>query len=140
MLVLAVLAGMSSAACGGHGAGASPSPSGPKAGPAYAVVVTEQDRTATLSVGQKLLVELHARPGMTDWGEVRSSDTSVLIPLTIDVLVPRGVTVAAFQAVAPGRADVIAIDRLLCSPGQVCHATAVAWTLRVTVSSPTPSS
>ena len=77
---------------------------------------------------------------MTNWVKVRSSDTAALSRLTIDVLVPRGVTVAAFQAAAPGRADVIAIDRLLCSPVQMCPDTAMVWTLRVTVTSPTPSS
>jgi hypothetical protein len=143
---LFLLAGATSialCACGGYRSGASPNPSRPQASspePGYAVLVTEQDRTADLQVGQKLLLELHAKPGMTNWSGLRTSDASVLIPLTIDVMVPRGVTIAAFQAVAPGQADVTAFASPSCSPGQMCPAYAVLYTLRVTVKAGPPTS
>jgi hypothetical protein len=84
-------------------------------------------------VGQTLLVELHAKPGMTDWNGVTSSDTSALRPMTIDVMVPRGVTLAAFEAVSQGHFTVTAVAGALCSQGQPCPAYAVLYSLRVTV-------
>ncbi|HEV2034636.1 MAG TPA: hypothetical protein VGU71_10645 [Candidatus Dormibacteraeota bacterium] len=86
-----------------------------------------------MRVGHTLLLELHAKPGMTDWHSVRSSDTSVLAPLAIDVMVPRGVTLAAFRAVSQGQITVGAVSGPLCSPGQPCAAYLIAYSLRVTV-------
>lgn len=64
---------------------------------------------------------------------VTHSDTSVLTPLTIDVMVPRGVTLAALKGVSQGQVTVGAVGGPLCSPGQVCPAYLVVYSLRVTV-------
>ena len=84
-------------------------------------------------VGQTLLLELHAKRGMTDWNAVTSSDTSALTPLTIDVMAPRGVTLAKFQATSQGQFKVTAVAGALCPQGQPCPAYAVLYSLRVTV-------
>jgi hypothetical protein len=121
-------------ACGTHGDGsaaARPSPTPSDVG--SVVRVTEQDHSVTLVTGQKLLLELHARPGMTQWSDVRSSNASVLKPVTIDVMVPTGVTVEMFQAVAQGQAVVTAAARPACSPGQGCIDLLVTYSLYVTV-------
>lgn len=130
-LVFVVAVAVSLCACEGYRFAPSPSPTDPGIG--YEVVVTEQDRTATVRVGQTLLLELHSKPGMTEWHSVKSGDTSVLTPLTIDVMVPRGVTLAAFKAVSQGQVTVSAVGGPLCSPGQPCPAYLVVYSLRVTV-------
>jgi hypothetical protein len=140
-IVLAVAISIALCACGRYLPGASPTVTvSSSTGSGYTVTVTEQDRAATLLVGQKLLVELHAKPGMSDWAGVRSSDPAVLAPLTIDVMVPRGVTVAAFQAAGPGEAEVTAVAGALCSPGLMCPAYMVLYALGVHVEGGPPAS
>ena len=77
-----VVAALVLTACGSVATGASPSPT-PSVSPGlgFDVVVTERDRTATLKAGQKLEMVLHSANGMTNWNGVRSSDTSVLMPI-----------------------------------------------------------
>jgi uncharacterized protein YceK len=120
--------------CGTIGTGSAPS-SNPRStvGVGHVHIFSEQDRAATIQVGQTLLLELHAKPGMSDWSGVRSNDTSLLKPLTIDVMVPRHVTVAAFQAISPGGVMVTAAAGPLCAPGQLCPAYVVLYSLRVKV-------
>jgi hypothetical protein len=122
--------------CGAVG-GAAPLPSvSPSNGPGFGfdVAVTEQTRAVTLRVGQKLEVVLHARPGMTTWTGVQSSDTSVLKQIVNPAATAvRGVTLAAFQAVAPGKARVTASAGPLCSPGQACPAYLMVLSIDVTV-------
>jgi hypothetical protein len=131
-MVAAAVFALTLLACESTSTGSVPSPTGP-AGAAHVVVVTEKDRAVTLKVAQRLLLELHAKPGMTDWSGVKSSDTSRLEPLTIDVMVPRGVTLAEFQAISRGQVMVTAVAGPLCSPGQKCLAYVVLYSLRVTV-------
>src|SRR5450631_411932 len=73
-LVLMVAVAIALCACAGYPFARSPSPGNPVASSPgvahHAVVVTEQDRTAAVRVGQTLLLELHALPGMTDWNGV----------------------------------------------------------------------
>ena len=45
----------------------------------------------------------------------------------------RGVTLAAFQALAPGRADITATAGAACSPGQACPMYAMLYSVTVTV-------
>jgi hypothetical protein len=100
----------------------------------YDVVVTEKDHAARLWVGQTLEVVLNAYPGMTNWSQVRSSDTSIVGPIVNPAATAvRGVTLAAFQAHAPGQADITATATPDCSPGQACPMLAALYTLRVTV-------
>jgi hypothetical protein len=94
---------------------------------------TEQDHAVTVTTGQRLLLQLHAKPGMTGWTAVRSSDTSLLRPITIDLMVPRGVTVAAFQSISRGQVLVTAVAAPACSPAQACPAYIVLYSLQVTV-------
>jgi hypothetical protein len=130
-LVAVVVVALSLGACGDYRFAPGPSPANPGVG--YDVMVTEQDHTATVRVGQTLLLELHAKQGMTDWHDVKSSDTSVLAPMTIDVMVPRGVTLAAFKGVSQGQVRVGAIGGPLCSPAQPCPAILITYSLRVSV-------
>ena len=130
-VVAAVAIAISLCACEGYRFAPGPSPTNPEAG--YDIVVTEQDQSATVRVGQTLLLELQAKPGMTEWRDVRSSDASLLRPLTIDVMVPRGVTLAAFKGVSQGQVTVGAIAGPLCSPGQACPAYLAVYALRVSV-------
>jgi hypothetical protein len=124
-------------ACGGAGAGSAPSPSpNPSEGPGlgFDARVTELDTAITIHSGQKLEVVLHARSGMTDWSNVTSSDTSVLSPIVNPAATAvRGVTLAAFQALAPGQADITATAGALCSPGQACPMFAMLYSVTVTV-------
>ena len=127
-------------ACGGYrvGGSPSPSPSPPAASPpglGFDVVVTEQDRTATLHVGQRLEVVLHAHQGMSPWTRVQALDVTVLRP-TVNPAATAivGVTLAAFQAVGAGETTVTAYAGPLCpSPGQACPMYVQVYSLRVTV-------
>jgi hypothetical protein len=135
--LLATMAAVVLCACGAVGTGAAPPPSAsPSTGPGvgFDVVVTEKDLTSTIHVGQKLEVVLHARPGMTPWNGVTSSDTSVLAPIVNPAATAaRGVTMAAFQALAPGTARITATAGAECSPGLACPQYLMLLTIDVTV-------
>jgi len=137
--LVAVLAAVALSACGSVGNGSppafSPSPDASSIpGVGFDAVVTERNTAVTIHAGQKLEVVLHAASGMENWGNVRSSDTSVLTPTPNPAATAmRGVTLAAFKAVAPGRAVITASAGVLCSPGQACPMLAVLFTATVTV-------
>ena len=97
-------------------------------------MVTEKDKAITIQVGQKLEVVLHANAGMTNWSDVRSSDTSVLTPIVNPAATAvRGVTLAAFQAQTPGQSMITASAGAACSPGQACPMYAILYSVTVTV-------
>jgi hypothetical protein len=128
--LLAGAAGLLLSACGTH-VGSAPTSS---PGLDFNAVVTEHDTAITIEVGQKLEVVLHAKSGMTNWNNVRSSDTSVLAPIVDPAATAvRGVTLAAFQALAAGRAVVTASAGALCSPSQACPMLAILYSATVTV-------
>lgn len=88
-----------------------------------------------MRVGQKLEAVLHATPGMTTWSSVRSSDPTVLAPIVNPAATAvRGVTLGAYQAIAPGKAQITATAGASCSPGKPCPMFAVLLTIDVTVS------
>jgi phage tail protein X len=130
-----VLAALALSACGAVGSAAPPTPSAsPPAGRHFDVVVSDKTRTATVKVGQTLEAVLHANPGMTTWSGVRSSDPSVLAPIVDPAATAAlGVTLAAFRAIAPGRAEITATAGAACSPGQACPQYALLLTIEVTV-------
>jgi hypothetical protein len=133
--LLVAAAGLLLSACGSIGTGAAPSPT-PSSGPGlgFDVQVTEKDHTSTVRVGQKLELVLHAYGGLTNWSQLRSSDTSILVPIVNPAATAvRGVTLAAFKALAPGEVDVTATATPDCSPGQACPMLAALYTLKVTV-------
>ena len=100
------------------------------------VVATEKDHTATMRVGQRLDLVLHAYGGMTNWSHVRSSDTSILASVVNPAATAvRGVTLVSFKALAPGQAQITAVATPDCSPGQACPMLAALYTLQVTVTS-----
>jgi hypothetical protein len=118
---------------GGPGSLPSPTPSG-GTGLGYDVVVTEKDKTATLRVGQKAEVVLHAAGNMDNWTQVRSTDESVLIPIVNPAATAvRGVTLAAFKAVAPGQAEITAYASPHCPPGTACPMYVAVVSIKVTV-------
>ena len=131
MLAALVLGG-----CGAVGGGAAQPTSSPSTDPGagFDVTATESTRSVTLHVGQTLAVVLHARPGMTSWNGVRSSDQSVLAPIVNPAAsAARGVTLSAFKAIAPGQARIDASAGPLCSPGMACPAYLMVLTIDVTV-------
>ena len=131
-----VLAALVLSGCGAVGGGAAPPSSVPSTNPAagYDGPVTENSRSVTLRAGQTLAVVLHARPGMTSWKGVQSSDQSVLAPIVNPgAAAARGVTLAAFRALAPGKAQIEASAGPDCSPGQACPAYVMVFTIDVTV-------
>jgi len=134
LVVLA--AALALTACGSvsAGTGSPPSPTTNPGGLHFDVTVTEKDRAATLRVGQTLEVALHANTGMDNWTQVRSSDQAVLVPTVNPAATAmRGVTLAAFKAMAPGEAEITAYASPSCSPGQACPMYVAVWSVKVTV-------
>lgn len=133
--LLGAVAGLLISACGTVQTGIGPAP-GPSTGPGlgFDAMVTEKDKAITIRTGQKLEVVLHASPGMTNWSNVRSSDTSVLSPIVNPAATAvRGVTLAAFQGEARGQAVITASAGAACSPGQACPMYAILYSVTVTV-------
>ena len=120
--------------CACDGPGTVPVPASPSPGFGFDAMVTEKDKAITIQVGQKLEVVLHANAGMTNWSNVRSSDTSVLTPIVNPAATAvRGVTLAAFQAQTPGQSVITASAGAACSPGQACPMYAILYSVTVTV-------
>jgi hypothetical protein len=131
-----MLAALFFSACGGMPGVVAVPPSSPTSSPGagFDVTVTENTHAVTIRVGQTLAVVLHARPGMASWSAVRSSDESVLAPIVNPAAsAARGVTLAAFKAIAPGTARIDATAAPDCSPGQACPAYLMLLTIEVTV-------
>lgn len=119
-------------ACGATGSGAEPSPS--PSGVGYAVIATNTDHATTLRVGQKMEVVLRAGAGMQSWAHPKTSDSFILMPIVDPAATAAiGVTLAAFEAMHPGQADVTSYAGAKCSPGQACPMYLAAYSLRVTV-------
>jgi len=130
-MALMACGNVSTCACGAERVYPSP-PLTP--GPGFDAVVTEQDTVITIHTGDKLEVVLHARPGMTNWSNVRSSDTTVMSPVVNPAATAaRGVTLAGFQAQKAGHAMITASAGAACSPGQACPQFAVLYSVTVTV-------
>ena len=135
-LFVLILAALTLSACGAAGRWADPPPASPSSHPGdgFDVTVTENTRSASLRAGQTVAVVLHARPGMNNWSGVRSSDQSVLAPIVNPAATSaRGVTLAAFKAIAPGRAQIDASAGPDCGPDQACPAYLMVLSIDVTV-------
>ncbi|TMD95666.1 MAG: hypothetical protein E6I72_10525 [Chloroflexi bacterium] len=129
--VFAAAIGLLLSGCGAYAGPAAPSHS-PGAG--FDLVATDTDHAVTMRSGQRLEVVLHAPNGMNNWTHPQSSDTSVLAPIVDPAATAaRGVTLAAFQAVKPGQADVTANASPMCSPGSACPMYLAVYSLKVTV-------
>jgi hypothetical protein len=131
LLAAAILNG-----CGASGGRTAQPPGSPSASPGagFDVTVTENTRSVTLRAGQTLAVVLDAKPGMTNWNGVRSSDPSVLAPIVNPAAsAARGVTLAAFKAIAPGKAQIDATAGPDCSPDQACPAYLIVLTIEIDV-------
>jgi hypothetical protein len=116
-------------ACGSIPVGAGPSP-------AQQMSVTENDHTASVHVGQRLEVALHAPNGMNNWTHPQSSDTSILAPAVDPAATAAiGVTLAAFVGVKPGTVDVTATASPRCPPDAACPMFLAVYNLKVTVTS-----
>lgn len=121
--------------CGRVGTGSSPSPT-PTEGSnlGFDVTATETTKAVSMHVGQKLEVALHAATAMSNWAQPHSSDESILAPIVNPAATAaRGVTLAAFQARAPGQVDVTAYSSPLCPSGQACPMYVMVVSIRVTV-------
>ena len=121
--------------CGSVGnASQAPTPSASSNPTTFDVTATETTQAASMRVGQKLEVALHAGSGMNNWTQPRSSDESILVPIVNPAATAvRGVTLAAFQAKAPGQVSVTAYTGPLCPSGQACPMYVVVFSAQVTV-------
>lgn len=133
-----IAAALALCACGAVGTVAppSPSPGGPStsAGRGFDVSVTEKDYAISIRVGQKVEAVLPTNPGMTAWSGVRSSDPSILMSIVdTGATAVRGVTLAGFQAIAPGQVQITAYAGASCSPGYACPQYALLLSIEVTV-------
>ena len=134
VLLAAMSAALALAACGTAGTG-SGTPS-PGAGVGFDTAVSEKDKTATMHVGQKLEVVLHADRGMANWNAPKSSDESILVPIVNPAATAvRGVTLAGFKALAPGEVEITSNASPNCSPGQACPMYIAVYSVKVTVTS-----
>ena len=135
--LIVIVAALALCGCGAVGGGAAPIPSatpstGP--GPGFDIAVTEQTRAVTLRVGQKLEVVLHATNGMANWTQPASSDTSILTPVVnTAATAARGVTLAGFQAMAPGQVDITSNSSPVCPTGQACPMYVQVYSVKVTI-------
>lgn len=131
----AIALALALAACGAYSfpaSEASPSPSS-SPGVGFDVTATEKDHAVTMHVGQKLEVVLHGGTS-TNWQQVQSSDRRILQPIVDPAATAvRGVTLAAFQAMAPGHAEVTAVGTPVCPSGQACPMYAILYSLKVSV-------
>jgi hypothetical protein len=135
-LMLVAAAGVLISGCGSIGAGSSPSPTASASSNpmSFDVTVTETTKAASIRVGQKLEVALHAGSGMNNWTQPRSSDESILSPIVNPAATAvRGVTLAAFQARSPGQVDVTAYGSPSCPSGQACPMYVMVYSVKVTV-------
>ncbi len=132
VVLVAISAALALTACGSAGTG-SGTPS-PGSGVGFDTAVSEKDKTASMHVGQKLEVVLHAYPGMANWTPPKSSNESILAPVVnTKATAARGVTIAGFQAMAPGEAEITSNSSPNCSPGQACPMYIAAYTVKVTI-------
>jgi hypothetical protein len=127
--VLLAAIGLLLCACGSLGMGGSTNPS-----PTPTLGVTENEHTATVRVGQKLEVALHAANGMSNWTHPVSSDPSILAP-TVDPAATAaiGVTLAMFVGTKPGTVEVTSNASPRCPPNAACPMYLAVYSLKVTV-------
>lgn len=124
---------MLAVACGATGSGSSPTPT-PREGTSFDVTATNTDHVATLHVGQKLEVILHAPNGMNNWTHPVSSDTSILSPVVDPAATAAiGVTLAAFEAGKAGQVEVTSNASPHCASGAACPMYLAVYSLRVSV-------
>ena len=133
-LLIVVAAGLLITGCGtvsSSGGGATPTAS---SGLGFDVTVSETTKAASLRVGQKLEVVLHAGNGMANWTQPKSTDESILAPTVNPAATAvRGATLAAFVARAPGQVDITAFASPVCPSGQACPMYVMVFSVRVTV-------
>ena len=120
--------------CGSYRTG-SPTPT-PSEVPGFNfdVVVNEKDHAATMRVGQKLEVVLHATNGMANWSPPKSTNEAILVPIVNPAATAvRGVTLAAFQAMAAGQAEITAYASPNCPSGSACPMYVAVFSVKVIV-------
>lgn len=126
-----MLSSCGEAACACTGIGivqASPTPNS-----GFNRLITENDREATVHVGEKIELVLHAKNGMSNWSGVNVDDPAVLQAVPTGITAAKGVTIVGFRAVASGTATISSTATPLCSPGQACPALAMLFQVVVTV-------
>jgi uncharacterized protein YceK len=134
-VLVAFAAALLISGCGNAGTASGPSPS-PSTGSNlnFDVTVTETTKAASMRVGQTLEVVLHAGSQETNWTQPRSSDETILAPIVNPAATAvRGVTLAAFQARAPGHVDVTAFTGPVCPTDMACPMYAIAFSVQITV-------
>lgn len=144
----ALVAGCGSVGRLGGGSAASPSPSAPSGAPCHGPIqagpagdpasgLTEADsgRTFQIRKGNCLSIALRAPAGFSPWSRPASSDGTVLLSVVdTRAAAVRGLTIASFQAVGPGTAQLTSTTTQDCPQGAACTAIATGWTITVQVS------
>ncbi|MBJ7613277.1 hypothetical protein [Candidatus Nephthysia bennettiae] len=149
-LVLSLLSLVLAQACGSIGrpssglsstapSSSAPVASAPAGNPARQTVaaLTDADsgRTVRMQKGQVISVALHEANGFTPWSRLATSDGGVLTPIVdTRAAAVRGVTLASFEGVAPGTAQLTSSASQDCAAGAQCPALARGWTVTVIVS------
>jgi hypothetical protein len=138
ILLAVIAAAVLVSGCGSAGTGPgltpTPSPSATSNPMSFDVTVTDTTRAASMRVDQKLEVVLHAGTGENNWTQPKSSDESILTPIVNPAATAaRGVTLAAFQAKAPGQANITAYGSPICPSGQACPMYVMLFSVQVTV-------
>jgi len=132
VLLLATSAALAITACGSAGTGSGTA--SPSSAVGFDKAVSEKDTTATLRVGQKLEVVLHAYAWMNNWTPPKSSDESILAAsVNPAAAAARGVTLAGFKALAPGEAEITSNASPNCSAGQACPQYIAVYSVKVTI-------
>jgi hypothetical protein len=135
LLVIAAVVLITGCGSAGAGSGSGPSPS-PSTGSSlnFDVTVTETTKAASIRVGQKLEVVLHAGNGMANWTQPKSSDESILAPTVNPAATAvRGATLAAFVARAAGQVNITSFASPVCPSAQACPMYVMVFSARVTV-------
>jgi protein involved in polysaccharide export with SLBB domain len=90
--------------------------------PTPTVITVAMDGQAVhVHTGDTLEVRLAQQPGFTQWSAVNTSNARVLEPVVgTRAIAVRGMTLAAYRAMASGAAELTATAGLDCSPGAAC--------------------
>ena len=108
----------------------------PHLDPEFDLLVTDDDRAVSASVGQKIEVYLVQPPGMAPWADLVADDPAVLQPVNVLTKPPRSeAAVAGFAAEERGVATItVYASPGVCGTNEPCPPHAILFNVRVTVS------
>ncbi len=102
-------------------------------GHGFDVLVTDNDMSVAVRVGQRIEVALTQHNGMTPWGPITVDQPDVLTPVLTGIEAPPGITMAGYVARAAGSVSITSTATAQCRPNQACPAIAMAFLAYVTI-------